>query len=347
MRRSALLALLLLAPTGAWAQKPAAPPVQNATLRRALSAYDNLDYNSAITLGQQALKEHLSSAESARAYELLGFAYSATNSQDQAVDAFKQAIELDPDRALDPARVSPKIYSLFFAALGQVLVVRQLKVDSASFVGGTGAAGVPISYTVTSPARVRVRAVSGNNSVLVDSSVVTGGVNLKWPAQMPNGDPIAAGNWTIVVEATAGQSTFSASQPVKVTRGSVDTLAHLTQLPGYNELPETEVPPKNARPLGLAAMYSGLAGLGVIGLNNSSLGSAPSREILTVGAAAVIVGTIFTMKKPAPQPVPANIQFNKLLHDQIVRRNADIAQQNVKLRQQVNITVVPLPKGAR
>ena len=62
MRRSALLALLLLAPplTGVWAQKPAAPPVQNATLRRALSAYDNLDYNSAITLGQQALKEHLS-----------------------------------------------------------------------------------------------------------------------------------------------------------------------------------------------------------------------------------------------------------------------------------------------
>ncbi|HTR22052.1 MAG TPA: tetratricopeptide repeat protein [Gemmatimonadales bacterium] len=346
MRRTALLALLLALPAVVWAQRPAAPAVQNAALNKALQAYNNLEYTQAIAQAQQALKEHLSSAESARAYELLGFAYSATNAQDQAVDAFKQAIQLDPDRALDPARVSPKIYSLFFAALGQVLVVRQLKVDSASFVGGTGA-GVPISFTVTSPARVRVRAVSGNSSVLVDSSIVTGGVNLKWPALLPNGNPISAGTWTIVVEAAAGQNTFSASQPVRVALGSVDTVPHLTQLPGYNELPETEVPPKSARPLGMAAMYTGLAGVGVLGLNNSNLGSAPSREILTVGAAALIVGTIFTMKKPAPRPVPANIQFNQLLREQITRRNADIAQQNAKLRQQVNITVAPLPKGAR
>ncbi len=346
MRRPVLLALLfaLAFAPGVAAQQPAAG-VQNATLRRALSAYDNLDYANAIKLGQQSLKERLSSAEAARAYELLGFSYSATNAQDQAVDAFKQAIQLDPDRSLDPARVSPKIYSLFFAALGQVLVVRQLKVDSSTFVGGSGA--VPIAFTVTSPARVRTRAVSGNRSILIDSSVVTGGVNIRWPALQANGDPVPAGDYTIVVDATAGQNQFSASQAVRIKLGSVDTVPHLTQLPGYNELPETEVPPKNARPLGLAAMYSGLAGLGVIGLNNSSLGSAPSREILTVGAAAVIVGTIFTMKKPAPQPVPANIQFNKLLREQITRRNADIAQQNVKLRQQVNISVVPLSKGAR
>jgi len=346
MRRHVLLALLLalaLAP-GMAAQQPAAA-VQNATLKRALQAYDNLDYASAIKFAQQSLKERLTSADAARAYELLGFAYSATNAQDQAVDAFKQAIQLDPDRALDPARVSPKIYSLFFAALGQVLVVRQLKVDSVSFIGGTG--GVPISFTVTSPARVRTRAVSGNRTILVDSSVVTGGVNLRWPALLPNGDPIPAGDWTIVVDATAGQNSFSASQAVRVKLGSVDTVAHLTQLPGYNELPETEVPPKNARPLGLAAMYTGLAGVGVLGLNNSNLGSAPSREILTVGAAALIVGTIFTLSKPAPRPVPANVQFNKLLREQIARRNADIAQQNAKLRQQVNITVAPLAKGAR
>src|SRR5256885_10643963 len=47
-------------------------------------------------------------------------------------------------------------------------VVRQLKVDSARFVGGQGS--LPIRFTVTSPARVRTRAVSGAASLLVDSA---------------------------------------------------------------------------------------------------------------------------------------------------------------------------------
>src|ERR1700747_1447702 len=128
-----------------------APAPQNATLRAALQAYDNLDFTGAITLARRALGERMNGADQARAYELLGFSYSATDSQVKAVDAFKQAILLDPDRQLDAAKVSPKITSLFYSALGQVLVVRQLQVDSARFVGGQGA--VPLRFTVTSPAR--------------------------------------------------------------------------------------------------------------------------------------------------------------------------------------------------
>src|SRR3989441_9710205 len=129
------------------------------TLFRSLQAYDNVDFARAIALARRALLERMSGPDQARAYELLGFAYSATDSQVKAVDAFKQTILLDPDRELDPRRISPKITSLFYSALGQVLVVRQLKVDSARFVGGQGS--LPIRFTVTSPARVRTRAVSG------------------------------------------------------------------------------------------------------------------------------------------------------------------------------------------
>src|SRR5216117_68242 len=341
MRRSRLLLVLAAGfAKPVLAQAPA--PSQNATLRQALQAYDNVDFARAIALARRALLERMSGPDQARAYELLGFAYSATDSQVKAVDAFKQTILLDPDRELDPRRISPKITSLFYSALGQVLVVRQLKVDSARFVGGQGS--LPIRFTVTSPARVRTRAVSGAASLLVDSAVVTGTVNVRWPARLPNGDPVPAGDWLIVVDATAGQNSFSASQPVRIVHGTVDTLPHLTSLPGYRELPETEIAPQSWRPVGLAFLYTGGALVGTLGLESASLGSSSKRELGIVGGAALVTGFVMMLRKPAARPAQGNILYNKLLHEQIARRNQDIAKENVTRRQQVQLTIAPLPK---
>src|SRR5207245_798024 len=161
-------------------------------------------------------------------------------------------------------RISPKITSAFLLALGQVLVVRQLKVDSVRFVGGQAGAGVPIRFTITSPARVRVRALSGSTSLLIDSSAVTGTVSLRWPAVLRSGEPVPQGTWQIVVDATAGQNSFSASQGVRVSHGAVDTVVHVTSLPGYQELSETEIPPQSWRPVGLAFLYTGGALVGPV-----------------------------------------------------------------------------------
>ena len=335
-----LLMLALGIPAAVRAQ--AAPAPQNATLRAAIQASENLDFARAITLARRALSERMTGPDQARAYELLGFSYSATDSQVKAVDAFKQAILLDPDRQLDPNKVSPKITSLFYSALGQVLVVRQLQADSARFIGGQGA--VPLRFTVTSPARVRVRAVSGSTSLLVDSAVLTGAVNVRWLARLPNGDPVPSGTWLIVVEATSGQNTFSASRSLRVTYSPVDTVPHLTSLPGYKELPETEVPPQSWRPLGLAFLFTGSAAAGALALNNSGLGSAPGRELIGVSVVTLAAGFVMTLRKPAPRPAEANILYNRLLREQLSQRNADIAKENVKRRQQVQLTVVPLPK---
>ena len=206
-----------------------------------------------------SLRERLTGFERARAYELLGFTYSGMDSILKAVDAFKQVVLIEPERELDPNRTSPKALSAFQVALTQVLVVRQLRVDSVSFVGGQGA--VAIRYTVTQPSRVVTRITGGPiASMRIDSTVANGQVNLRWPARLPSGDPVPAGNYTVVVEAVVGQNTFSTSQPIRVSHGAVDTLPHLTSLPGYTYLPETEVPPKSWRPLGLAFLYAGVAG---------------------------------------------------------------------------------------
>jgi hypothetical protein len=144
-----------------------------------------------------------------------------------------------------------------------------------------------------------------------------------------------------VVDAVAGQNTFSASQQVRIEQGRVDTLPHLTQLPGYEYLPETETPPKSWRPMGIALMAVGaaLAGSAAIG---TDMGDASGREIATVGAAALVTGFVMTLKKPAPQPSRGNIRFNQLLREQVGRRNQEIARDNTLRRQQVQITAIPV-----
>lgn len=337
-RRVWLLAILTLAPTAVGAQA-----VRNPTLRRAQQAHENLEYRRALALGQAALRERLTGFERARAYELLGFTYSGLDSILRAVDAFKQVVLLEPERELDPNRTSPKALSAFQVALTQVLVVRQLRVDSTEFIGGQGA--VAMRYTVTQPARVVTRIVGGQAPVRIDSSVASGQVNLRWPARLATGDPMPAGSYTVVVEATVGQNSFSASQPIRITHGVVDTLSHLTGLPGYEYLPETELPPKSWRPMGLALVYTGIAFAGTAALNAGDLGSASFREAGLVGGGVIMAGFVMTLKKPAPQPARGNILYNRLLREQIARRNAEIAQENVRRRQQVALSVVPVRAG--
>ncbi len=325
----------------------AAQTIQNPILRRAQQAFDNLDYRQALSGGRAALRERLSGFERSRAYELLGFTYSGMDSILKAVDAFKQVVLLEPERTLDPNRTSPKALSAFQVALTQVLVVRQLVVDSVTFVGGQGV--VPVRYTVTQPARVVTRVVGGtgaaSTSLRIDSTVANGQVNLRWPARLPNGDPVPAGNYTVIVEAAVGQNSFSTSQPIRVSHGTVDTVAHLTGLPGYTELPETEVPPKSWRPMGLALVYTGVALAGTSALSNGDLGSPSLREGGAIGAGIVLAGFIMTLKKPAPQAARGNVLYNQLLREQIARRNAEIAQENTRRRQQVALTVAPVSRS--
>ncbi len=336
-----LVALAVAVPRG----PVAAQTVQNATLRRAQQAYENLEYRQGLGLAQAALRERLSGFERARAYELLGFTFSAMDSILKAVDAFKQVVLLEPERELDPNRTSPKALSAFQVALTQVLVVRQLRVDSSEFVGGQGGGAVGMRYTVTQPARVVTRVVGGQTALKIDSTVANGQVNLRWPARLPSGDPVPSGTYTVVVEATVGQNSFSASQPIRIAHGAVDTLPHLTSLPGYEYLPETEVPPKSSRPMGLALVYAGVALAGTAALSEGDLGSTSLREAGVIGTGVVLAGFIMTLKKPAPQPARGNILYNQLLREQIARRNAEISQDNVRRRQQVQVTVVPLPKS--
>src|SRR5258705_4573276 len=168
-----LVALALVLPAAAAAQT-----IQTPALRPAQQAFENLDYRQALTIALTSLRERLTGFARARASELLGLTYSGMDSILKAVDAFKQVVLIEPERDLDPNRTSPKALSAFQVALTQILVVRQLRVDSVSFIGGQGAVG--IRYTVTQPSRVVTPVTRGTLGALrIDSTVANGQVQIR------------------------------------------------------------------------------------------------------------------------------------------------------------------------
>lgn len=331
----ALLSLIVVSP--ALAQ-------DNVTVQLAQQAYDELDFPRAITLAQQALQQQLSRDDQVAVHELLGLTYGALDSTRQAVEHFSQLIFLDPDREPDVNVVSPRITSLYASALGQVLVVRRLRVDSASFVAGQG--GLAVQFQLSRPARAIGHAVGPGYNVVLDSQLVAGSGRFEWRATTDSGGPVPEGNYQLIVTAVEAGNEFSAPIEVAVSHAPVDTLDHLASLPGYSELPESEIPSRDWKPLGISVLYAGLLSGAAVALENGALGES-EREVLGVSVLAVVTGLVMSIKRPDPRPVPANIRYNQLLRDNLARRNAEIAEQNATRRRQVRLTIVPVEAGGR
>jgi tetratricopeptide (TPR) repeat protein len=331
----------LAAAAAAWPTTSSAQ--ENAALSAAKQAYEALDYETAIAQAQRALGSRLSTIERIEAYELLGFTYAALDSTRLAVDAFREMIFLAPDREFDPDVVSPRITSLYASALGQVLVIRNVRVDSTSFVAGNGR--VPLQFDVSRPAEVVIRAVGEGSDMRVDSLSVAALGGVFWRATDEAGDPVPPGRYQLVIQASAGRDEYASQIVVQVRHGAVDTLPHVTSLEGYAVRDSLQYPGRNWRPLGMAALYTAVASAASLALENSGLGSPPRKEIGGVSGIALLTGLIMSIKKPDPRPVPASIEFNRLLRDQIAQRNAEIARENDVRRSQVQLTVVPVRGG--
>lgn len=334
-----MTARALLSVLAALAAGPAAAQ-QNPTARRAAQAYEQLDYANAVVLARRALGERLTREDRIRTYEVLGYSYGALDSLRQAVEAFRQLIFLAPDREPDVERVSPRITSLYASALGQILVVRKIAVDTASFIAGEGR--VPIHYELSRAARAVVRVVGQGVDLVLDSQLVTGRNTSGWNGLTRAGEAAPAGVYQVLITAVEGRNEFTGPVEIRVARGSVDTVAHLTALPGYTFQPESEAPPRNWRPLGLSVLYTGLIAGAAFALENTSLDLGGRREIGGVSFLGLVTGFVMSVKKPDPRPVPANIQYNALLREQIAERNAQIAQDNRRRRQQVRLTITPV-----
>jgi hypothetical protein len=324
------LSLLVLASPGR---------AQDTTLvARAEAAYTALEFSTALSLARQASTTRLAPGQLARAYEVLAFSYAALDSTRQAVEAFRELIFLAPDREPSVERVSPRITSLYASALGQVLVVRGLQVDSSSFVGGQGA--VPVRYNLSRPASVTARLLGAGLDIAVDSQLAAGSSGFRWEALQANGEPVPAGQYRLLVTAREASSEFTQEALIEVRHAPVDTVPHLTSLPGYTELPRTEIPPRDWKPFGLSVLYTGLTTGAALALSNSDLGTQWQTPALTVSLSSIAVGLVMALRTPDARDVPANIRYNDLLATQIAARNLQLAAENAARRRQTALTIV-------
>jgi hypothetical protein len=314
----------------------------DSVLQRAQAAYNDLDYAGAVQLARRALSAPLSGGGRITAYELLGFAYGSLDSTRQAIDAFRRLIFLAPDREPDVERVSPRITSLYASALGQVLVVRHLQIDSASFVAGQGT--VPIRFEVSRAASVITRVVGSRTDAVVDSQATSGIVQVAWRVTGSDSTPLPPGEYDLVVTAREGEQGEYSSEPLRIRVGHtpVDTIPHLKQLPGYQELPERVAPPRDWRPLALSVVYAGLASAAFFALDNRDLGTGPRTAMISVAGVSLGTGMALSLRRPDPRPSPTNILYNRLLGELLARRNAEIAEGNAVRRRQTLLTVRPL-----
>jgi hypothetical protein len=327
--------------TGALLGGGALAAQENASVSRARAAYEELDYAAAIVTAQDALREPLSQEERVSVYELLGFAYGALDSTRQAIGAFQRLIFLAPDREPDVERVSPRITSLYASALGQVLVVRRVRIDTATFVAGTG--GVPVRFEVSRAARTSTRVIGPGVDLVIDSQVVAGSAVIFWQALRPDSTPLPPAAYEVIVTAKEGERNEYGSPPVpfRVDHGRVDTLPSLTSLPGYAELPEMVRPPADWRPMALTLLYTGAASAGLLALQKDDLGSGPRTAMFSISGVALATGLVLSLRKPDPRPSPTNILYNQLLRELLSQRNAEISRENATRHAQVLVSITP------
>lgn len=326
------LALLLLA-------APAAAQ-SNATLKRAMAASDTLDYPTALRLARLAIGERLTATDLRVAYRLLGTTYAAMDSSSQAQDAFSQLILLDPEFDFNAAQVSPKITAQYAIAMAQVLVVRHLAPDSATVSFVAGRSQMTLRFTLTQHARVVTRIVGPTGSATLDSSVADPGtIRVVWNGLLAGGAAPVAGRYRMTVEAASTGNQFSAELPLNVAVAAVDTQPHLLHLEGYDTLPEMVVPSRSFRPLGTAALVTGLIAGSALALENGDIGGTSRRQVTIGAGAAMLIGLVASFGQPVPQPAEANIRYNRLIRDQLARQNQQIAQSNRLRQQEVQLTV--------
>ncbi len=318
---------------------------QDADVARAQEAYEALDFRSVIPAARRALaKPNLPVADRIVAYELLGFTYGVLDSNVQAVDAFRSLIFLDPDREPDAIRVTPRITSLYASALGQVLVVRGVRIDSSTFIGGSMA--LPVRFALSRPGSVVMRVQGEGHRARVDSiGVVDGETILHWDLMDLDSLLVPPGTYEVVLDARFGADRYSTRKSFVVRHQPVDTIPHLSSHPDRDTLPELTQPDRDWKPLGLATLYTAFASGASLALENTTLGSPARREIGGVAFVAIVTGFVMSLKKPDPIPVPGNVLYNQLLREDLARLNADRAAENEVKRRQTLVTIVPLPRG--
>ena len=308
--------------------------------------YDSLDYLGAVDAARRALADvALSQRDRVLALELMAFSYASMDSTTQAIAAFRDLIFVDPEREPDPLIISPTITQLYVIARGQVLVVRRIEMDTTSYVVGQG--NVRVRFNLSQLASVDIRVIGNGVDVRADSGTWVGEVVLLWSGLDENGDPFPSGTYDLQITARAGRDQSEGLLQFTIAHGAVDTVPHLDSLPGFTDLPEMVRPPRNWIPLAVSGVAVGITTGAVFAIQSDVPSGFTPYGLLTINVGVLATGLAASLRQPELEPVVANIEFNRLLRQQLAAENATRTSGNAALRRQVVLTITPVGQENR
>jgi tetratricopeptide (TPR) repeat protein len=163
-------AALILAVGGLLAASARAADPQ---VEKAVTAYDDFEYQKAIGLLQQALKTNLDAADRVKARLYLGLSYFTLGNQKEAGEAFRKALEENYQAEL-PADTSPKIIEFFQKIKASLPAPRKEpeKVVGTETGGGTGVGIVEKKPPPPPPKRLWTWVALGAGGTLVAGGAV-------------------------------------------------------------------------------------------------------------------------------------------------------------------------------
>jgi hypothetical protein len=336
--RAALLALAVLAVSLASAGRAQSPAER---LARGLSAYRDLDYDSAAQLLRAALATPgappLTAAERARGLVHLGATEFFRERRDSAAAVFERLLLLDPRYRPDQLVFPPEVSSLFeevrLRTRAAVVTVPPLsRIDAAgdrvvAWVYAASYHQVDVTVLRTTGALVRSVYVGGAGDSL----------QLLWDGRTDAGVPVETGLYQLRVDSRGadGRVVRSLVVPLDVERVRADTVA-LPPPPDSALLPERAAGGTGVRPLA-----TGLVGaLAVVALPVVMAGGTSGMvERLAVAGAFGTAGVAAFQSQRRAQPIPANIAANQAVRLAWQRRAEAVRAANAAKRQEVHLVV--------
>ena len=326
--------LLLLLPGTAVGQ-------EHPDLNRAAAAWGEGDFDATLAAARAALTDTLSAAQIAEAWDWIARVQYTMGESDSVVAALQQFVAFAPEREFDPSEREPEFVALHQIALSRQLLVRGVSVDSVTFPAGRG--DVQFRVQLSQPA-MTTSTLSGPAGFVRDlgTKLVRSVEIVEWDGLSADGEPAPPGIYTFeVVAGDPNVALYEGSTRLELRRTEPTLDPHIDAIPGFEEAPEFESPPRNWQPLALAGL-SVAVGTGAALMLESGAPGVSRRELIAIDVAALLTGLWWSLKQPPPQPVEANIRLNELIEDQIARENERIDQDNARRQQEVLLTVVPV-----
>ncbi len=324
----ALIAVLLVA-------TPRTGAAQADPLQRALASYRDLDYDAAATSLRALLAVEGSGALSVRdrqrARTYLAASEVFRGRREAAIEQFRAILTDDASFRPDLLVFPPEVTTVFQAARSG-LRVTNLRVPPTTRIASANDRLVVRVWAASShDVRVAITDELGSAVRLLHEGPSGDSLVLEWNGRDGLGRFREPGTYTLRVTSrtSEGRDEREVEVPLRIERVAPDTLP-LPEPPSSASMRPETAPASG----GTRFLVTGLSGAAIVAAMPSVVGAESGGSSMRFGIAAAfaIAGTLGKVRAASPQPIPANIEWNRRQRDSWAREVTRVRAENEQRR---------------